>query len=447
MRILWVKAGGLFPADTGGRIRSLRILKELARRHSVTVFTYYAEHFNDQHRHRNGELNRSGELNRGDELNRSGELRGFADMVAIPIALSPERTSRDYLQFARTLFSSDPYSMQMIGGESGGRLRYFDGADIRRRLDSLIAGGNFDVLICDFIYPASLIDWTLPCPKILFTHNVEAQLWKQQFDAARHPLKKLLYWKEWRALRGAEIRYARQADYVITVSEQNRAFFSRYVHPARVSTISTGVDIDFFRPAHQSQRTAPTEPSHSMVFTGSMDWMPNQQGVLFFTSKILPHIHAEVPNADLWIVGRYPSSEIQQLSSANIHVTGRVDDIRPFLRNAPVYIVPLLSGSGTRIKIFEAMAMGKAIVSTSLGAEGLPVTHGQNILIADHPREFADAVVRVLRDPELAAGLGRAARALVEKQFAWKIAAAQFETILQDTVRDTREPATARKTA
>src|SRR5580658_5962503 len=133
MRILGVKAGGIVPADTGGRIRSLHILRELARRHSVTVFTYYAEHFGDQHRH-------YGELNRG------GELKGFAEVVAIPVALSPERTSRDYLQFARTLLSSDPYSMQVIGGESGGRLRYFDGADIRRRLDSLIAGGNFDVL-------------------------------------------------------------------------------------------------------------------------------------------------------------------------------------------------------------------------------------------------------------------------------------------------------------
>jgi len=109
--------------------------------------------------------------------------------------------------------------------------------------------------------------------------------------------------------------------------------------------------------------------------------------------------------------------------------------------------VPLLSGSGTRIKIFEAMAMGKAVVSTSLGAEGLPVTHGQNILIADHPRQFAAAVVRLLRDPELAEGLGRAARALVEKQFTWKTAAAEFESILQDTVRDTRERVPARKTA
>src|SRR5580658_9174573 len=418
MRVLWVKAGGVLPADSGGRIRSLCILKELARQHSVTIFTYYAEHFGDQHH----------------------ELNALADVIAVPIALPARRASRDYLLYARTLFSSEPQSTQLIGGESGGRLRYFATADIRRRLNSLTAGGNFDALICDFIYPASLIDWTLPGAKILFTHNVEADLWKQQFDTARSPVKKFLYWKEWRALRDAELRYAREADHVVTVSEQNRAFFSKYVHPDRVSAISTGVDIDFFQPSDYT-------PSHSMVFTGSMDWLPNQQGILFFASQILPRVRAEVPDADLWIVGRYPSPEIQRLEGPRIHVTGRVDDIRPFLESASVYIVPLRSGSGTRIKIFEAMAMGKAVVSTSLGAEGLPVTHGKNILIADHPREFAAAVVRVLRDRELAEGLGRAARALVEKQFTWKTAGAQFEAILQNAVCGVPNSVTARKTA
>lgn len=330
--------------------------------------------------------------------------------------------------------------MQLIGGESGGRLRYFDTADIRRRLSSLVTGGNFDALICDFVYPAGLIDWTLPGAKILFTHNVEADLWRQQFETARDPIKKFLYWKEWRGLREAELRYAREADHVVTVSEQNRVFFSSFVDPYRVSTIATGVDVDFFRPADGP-------PSSSMVFTGSMDWLPNQQGILFFTSQILPHVRAKVPDADLWIVGRYPSAEIQRLEGPGIHVTGRVDDIRPFLQRAPVYIVPLRSGSGTRIKIFEAMAMGKAVVSTSVGAEGLPVTHGKNILLADHPQEFAGAVIRVLRDREFAAGLGHAARALVEERFTWKAAGAQFETILQDTVCGLPNSVAARKTA
>jgi glycosyltransferase involved in cell wall biosynthesis len=406
MRILWVKAGGIVPADTGGRIRSLHILKELARLHSVTLFTYYAEHPGDQ----------------------NGDLRGFAEVVAIPIALAPERTSRDYLRYARTILSAGPYSMQVIGGESGGQLRSYDTTDIRERLARVIARRNFDVLICDYIYPAGLIDWSTTCPKILFNHNVEAQLWQQQFKLARHPHKKFLYWREWRTLSRAELRYAQRADCVLTVSEQNRAYFSRYVSPTRVATIATGVDGDSFSP------TPDSDLPPGMVFTGSMDWMPNQQAMLFFASEILPHILAEIPDAGLWIVGRCPSLEVQKLPGPRVHVTGRVEDIRPYLRRAPVYVVPLRSGSGTRIKIFEAMARGKAVVSTTIGAEGLPVTHGHNILIADDPREFANSVVRVLRDREFAARLGRAARALVESQFTWKAVALQVDTILQNLV-------------
>ena len=176
--------------------------------------------------------------------------------------------------------------------------------------------------------------------------------------------------------------------------------------------------------------------------------MPNHHGILFFASDILPRIHAEVPDAHLWIVGRCPSQEVRALAGPRVHVTGRVDDIRPYLRKSPVYVVPLLSGSGTRIKIFEAMAMGKAVVSTTIGAEGLPVTHGQNIVIADHPREFADSVVRLLRDRELAARLGGAARALVERQFSWKAVGSQFDAILQDLVYQNQvDGSQSRKTA
>ncbi len=407
MKILWVKAGGIVPADAGGRIRSLNILRELAKRHAITVFTYYAQQDNDQH----------------------PELRGFSDVVAIPIPVPPARTLRDYFRYARTLFSSQPYSMGVIGGESGGRLRSFDHIDIRRRLARLVDEGNFDVLVCDFIYPAGLIDWNCPCPKILFTHNVEGQIWKQHFEMAGNPVKKFIYWKEWLALSEAERRYAQQADYVVTVSEQNRAFFSQYVPPTRISAIATGVDVNAFHPAANPERFS------SMVFTGSMDWMPNQDGILSFASQILPQIHAEIPEADLWIVGRCPSPSVQALAGPRVHVTGRVDDIRPYLEKAGVYIVPLRCGSGTRIKIFEAMAMGNAVVSTSIGAEGLPVTHGQNIVIADDPREFASSVVRLLRDRELANKLGQAARALVENQFTWQAVASQFDVILWKLVR------------
>jgi glycosyltransferase involved in cell wall biosynthesis len=161
-----------------------------------------------------------------------------------------------------------------------------------------------------------------------------------------------------------------------------------------------------------------------------MDWMPNDDGILFFAKEILPRIQQEIPAATLWVVGRRPSRQVQALASDHIRVTSAVEDIRPYVARGAVYVVPLRSGSGTRIKIFEAMAMGKAVVSTTVGAEGLPVKNGRDILIADEPAAFAASVVRLLCDPAEAHRIGREARLLVESNYSWEAVAETFEPIL-----------------
>jgi glycosyltransferase involved in cell wall biosynthesis len=171
-----------------------------------------------------------------------------------------------------------------------------------------------------------------------------------------------------------------------------------------------------------------------MAFTGTMDWMPNEDGVVYFVDKILPLIHSELSAAAFWAVGRRPPRRVQALASGHVVVTGAVDDIRPYLGKAAVCVVPLRSGSGTRIKIFEAMAMGKAVVSTTMGAEGLPVHHGKDIVLADDPADFARQVVELLRDPQRRAQLGCAARQLVEENYGWPSVAAYFDQIMQGVV-------------
>src|SRR5262249_7999746 len=148
-----------------------------------------------------------------------------------------------------------------------------------------------------------------------------------------------------------------------------------------VTAIPTGVDLDYFRPVHLPRR------NDTLVFTGSMDWMPNEDGILYFYSAILPLIRQHSPSVKLRVVGKKPTGKIVALreSDAKVEVTGGVDDIRPYVHDAAAYVVPLRIGGGTRIKIFEAMAMGMALVSTSIGAEGLPVDHGRHILLADTP--------------------------------------------------------------
>jgi len=168
------------------------------------------------------------------------------------------------------------------------------------------------------------------------------------------------------------------------------------------------------------------------VFTGSMDWMPNEDGILYFVDAILPLIRKQRPKVKLWIVGRRPGKKILALAESDpgIEVTGRVDDIRPSIAKGSVYIVPLRVGGGTRLKIFEAMAMGKAVVSTTIGAEGLPVTNGSDIILADEPAHFADEVYRLLGSPAERKRIGDAARRIVEEKYSWAAVARHVESVL-----------------
>src|SRR5262249_19518677 len=177
--------------------------------------------------------------------------------------------------------------------------------------------------------------------------------------------------------------------------------------------IPTGVDIEYFRPLGD-------EIEDTLVFTGSMDWLPNEDGIFYFIQEILPRIRQQVANVKLQVVGRKPSPRLQALAAEHSHhvlLTGWVDDIRPFLGKGAVCIVPLRIGSGTRLKIFEAMAMAKAVVSTTIGAEGLPVQHGTELLLADSPDDFARSTVTLLKDASARRHLGRAARELVATKY------------------------------
>src|SRR5262249_6700859 len=183
---------------------------------------------------------------------------------------------------------------------------------------------------------------------------------------------------------------------------------------ARVRAIPTGVDV-----AYWSSDGRPEAPA-SLVFTGSMDWYPNEDAVLYFVDVILPRIRDDVPNVSLTVVGRNPTARLRRLGErAGVRVTGTVGGVRPEVAEAGVCVVPLGVGGGTRLKIFEALAMEKAVVSTSIGAEGLPVVSGEHAVIADDPFEFARAVVRLLQHPDERRRLGTAGRRLVEERYSW----------------------------
>jgi polysaccharide biosynthesis protein PslH len=396
MKILWVKAGGLVPPDTGGKIRSYNILRQLARHHSVTFFSFYASHDNDSH----------------PELKNS-----FDRVVCIPLKLPAPRSPAEMFDYGAGLISSQPYNITK-----------YCRPEVRRELQRLLKEETYDVIVCDFMAAAGVIPWDWPTPKVLFTHNVEATIWRRHYEVATNPFWRAISWLEWRRMDAAEKRYLRLADRVLTVSETDRDAFAPALKLENLTVIPTGVDVDYFQP------TPMEETPHSLVFTGSMDWLPNEDAILYFADAILPLIKQRVPEVSLKVVGRSPSRKLQALAATDksIQLSGWVEDIRPFLARGSVCIVPLRIGGGTRLKIFEAMAMGKAVVSTTVGAEGLPVQSDKNILLADTPGDFAESVVSLLRDPLGRRGLGASARALVEQNYSWQRVAEDFARTLQE---------------
>jgi len=385
----------LVPPDIGGKIRSYSILKELAKTHEVTVFNFYAVHNGDVHSGLNGMFER---------------------VVNLSLPIATNQGLGELASFAGNIFSSWPHTVSK-----------YCRPEVKARMRELLASQNFDVIICDFVVAAAAIPWEVACPKVIFTHNVEALIWKRHFEVSRNPVWKMASWGEYQKMIRFEKYFLNKSEHVLTVSEADRDFFSDFIDRSKMTVISTGVDTDYFRP------DSGKEQPNSLVFTGSMDWMPNEDGVLYFLRSILPLIRREIPEVSFTIVGRKPSEKLRvaAASEPGVHVTGTVDDIRPYVREGLVYVVPLRIGSGTRLKIFEAMAMGKAIVSTTLGAEGLPICDGGDISIADSPEEFSRKVCLLLRDPEERRRLGSAARQLVEQHYSWSSVAAEFDAVLR----------------
>jgi sugar transferase (PEP-CTERM/EpsH1 system associated) len=398
MRILWLNANLLLPLDKGGKLRTWHIMRELARQHEITYLSF------------------------AHPSQTAADHDGMRDVCSrletVPRTDAAKGTLRFYLDAARYLIDPAPYAVAKYRSHA-----------FRERLTTLLASNPFHLVVCDFLVPAINLPHRLPCRSILFTHNVEAEIWRRHVENAGHAASRRLLHQQWQRMLQFERSALSRFDLVLAVSEADKQTFSRlYPNAARrpIHVVQTGVDTTYFSPV-----PAASGNPH-LVFTGSMDWLPNEDGMVFFVNDVLPHIRRAFPNVTLSIVGRAPTPAVQRLADrAGITVTGRVDDVRPHVGAGTVYVVPLRIGGGTRLKIFEAMAMGKAVVSTTIGAEGLPVTPGQNILLADEPEAFAGAVVALLRDARMRARIESEARRLVVERYDWSAVASDFERALQ----------------
>jgi len=400
VNILWLKTELLHPIDKGGKIRTYQILRELKREHRITYLTLD-----------DGTASQ-------DERQRAIEY--CDELVCVPHRLHNKFSAAFYFQLLLNLVSGLPYAVQK-----------YTSAPLRREIINHVASSPVDVVVCDFLAPSANVPRDLSRPSILFQHNVEAVIWKRHFEVQTNFLKRLYLKGQWLKMRRFERETCRRFDCVIAVSEKDRELMFNDYEVETVFDVPTGVDTEFFRPSG----TVQVDPN-SIVFTGSMDWLPNQDAIRYFVEEIMPAIKKARPHVTLTVVGRNPDSALLELSKRDrsISVTGRVDDVRPYIERAAVYVVPLRVGSGTRLKIFEAMAMEKAIVSTTVGAEGLAVRPGVELILADSPAGFAESVVKVLADKELAGQLGQKAAQTVREQFCWPKVAKLFSDVCEEVL-------------
>ncbi len=391
MKILWLKTELLHPVDKGGRIRTYQMLRALRRNHHVTYLT----------------------LDDGA----TPEARKQADeycqeLVCVPHRLPSKTDLSFYTGLGANLLSGLPYAVARYGS-----------APMRAAIARQVQRDKPDVLVCDFLAPAINVPERLPCRTVLFQHNVEAQIWQRHFETQANPLRRALFRLQWQRMQRFERAACHRFDQVIAVSQADADRLRRDYELDCVAAVPTGVDTDFFRP-----RPDVAPDPQRLVFTGSMDWMPNEDGINWFIAQIWPQVRQQLPQIKLTIVGRNPSRRLRAFNQpgSDITVTGTVDDVRPYLAQAAAAIVPLRIGGGTRLKIYEAMAMSKPVVSTTIGAEGLPLRDGRELLIADEPAAFAEAICRLVKEPSKACEMGAAAASFVSARGSWQAAAQQF---------------------
>lgn len=399
MRILWIKVGGLWPLNTGGRLRSFHTLAQLSKRHQVTLLTTHAP----------GE----------DPQALRDQLPLCESIISIPFTLPKWNSLRFLFILLRSWFSPLPVDLVKCRVTA-----------LRQEALRLLEAQEVDLCVADFLVAMANVPTVTQVPVIYFAHNVEHMIWKRLAVNTRGVLKRALLHIEWRKMRRIEARTCRRVRLTVAVSPQDRDMLAALAPASDVCAVPTGVDINYFANSDIA------EVHDRIVFVGSMDWHPNEDAVLHFIDDILPEIRLLRPSVSMTVVGRNPSMRLRQAAKlANVSITGTVDDVRTHVAEAAVVVVPLRVGGGTRLKIFEALAMGKAVVSTTIGAEGLPLQDGVHFVCADAAHVFAHAVVSLLVNAPLRHRLGTTGRKLVEKNYGWIEVVAQFESLLEEATQ------------
>jgi polysaccharide biosynthesis protein PslH len=397
LSILYVSPMPASPPRFGAQARMHGLMTRLALRHDLTAVVLVDSEFDA-------------------EECRTAMLAYCRDVVLVPRPYVGEGLTKRLLQL-QSLASPRSFERRMAAAPV-----------MQRALDRVLRARRFDLVNLEFSFLGECDLRQAPpnqrLPRLIVnSHNIDYELARQYARAGKSLAHRLYAGVNWRKLRREELRAYRDADGVYLCSAEDERRLLDVVPGVRTAVIPNGADVDYYQP----RTVDPPADGHTVVFFGLLAYAPNVDGLTHFVEKIWPRVVEAHPGARLKIMGAKPPRSLQLLAGPRVELTGFVPDLRPHLAAAAAVVVPLRLGGGTRLKIVEAMAMGKAIVSTTLGAEGIEAISGRDLLIEDQPEAFADAVNRLLGDPELAARIGQSARSLAVRRYSWSDAALALE--------------------
>jgi len=392
VKILYLGLRFPYPPNRGDRIRAYNFIKHLSEKHSVTFVSFFES---------------------AEDIDSIGELERFCTQVKVV----PFNRFRACLNSMSHAFSKLPLQMW-----------YWYSKEMQKIIDDLVFQNDFDLIHAQFFRMAQYITKFKDHPKILdltdamsLNLNRRAKLDKR----VKYPLLKL---EESRTKR-YETEIVKQFDMGIMVSEHDRDYLLSLDGSLKLEVVPMGVDLEYFQP-----RTADEFQPH-LLFTGTMDYFPNTDAAWYFYHEIFPYVKQALPDVNFYVVGTNPTKQLKRLeANGDIIVTGRVPDVRPYFRDAAVFVSPMRCGTGTQVKNLESMAMRVPVVTSSFGIAGTEAQADRDMLVADEPREFADRVIQLFKDDKLRQNLVQNGRELVETKYNWEYLGSLLDKIYEQAL-------------
>lgn len=383
MKVLVIDEWLPWPLETGKKIRSFNLISRLAKQHDIHYLAY---------------VTLPQEREKIDALEKQG-----IKVISVKDVRTPKWTMKFYLEVLINLLSTKPFSTAY-------HIKKVFIVQMRQAVESL----KPDIIHCEWSNLAPFLAGYENIPRVIAAHNVESDIWKRLAENGPDFHTKLLGKVQAKRIERLEREWYPAVEHCIAVSREDQDVIESY--GAKVSLVENGVDLQ-----HYDYQTESEINQNSLVFVASFDTFSNQDGVHFFMNEIFPKIIKQNAGIDIWLVGKNPPDEIKWYSKkySQIHVTGTVPDVRTYIAKCPICIVPLRIGGGSRLKILEAMAMKKPVISTTIGAEGLRIKHGENIILTDTPEDFAQNILVLLADQHKQTKIGDAGFKLVKYHYDW----------------------------